>query len=238
PVDARDLGSMYNLDTQQFVRPGRDGYSRAIVKGDHNNWGPRLGLAYRLAPHLVVRTAYGLFYGPRDYNDGTTSIFVAPPYTPSLANPSATVSGTVTPSFTLNTPIKLLPSDPTLSAFSAANPSSITMQTNDFFNNPNPYVQQWNFTLQYELGRTWLFEASYTGAKGTKLGTRNNLNQVPFEYALDGRNTQAYRRMPKINGTGGYSAADGNNIYNATNIRVEKRFAQGLNFLINYTIAK
>lgn len=99
-------------------------------------------------------------------------------------------------------------------------------------------MQQWNFTLQYELSRAWLIEASYAGAKGTKLGARNNLNQVPFEYALTGKNTQAYRRMPKINGTGGYSEGDANNKYHAFNLRVDKRFSRGFNFLANYTIAK
>ena len=43
-VDARDLGSLFNIKNGQFALPGKDGYSRAIVNGDHNNFGPRAGL--------------------------------------------------------------------------------------------------------------------------------------------------------------------------------------------------
>lgn len=238
PVDARDVGGQYNLDTQEFVLPGKGGYSRAIVKGDHNNFGPRVGFAYQVTPKLVMRSAYGIFYGLRDQNDQTTNFYGNIPNVPTLVNPLITAGGTVTPPITVNSPIKLLPTDPTLKAFSPEHPAAFTIQTVDFGNVPYPYIQQWNFGLQYEFTSAWLVEVSYAGAKGTKLGARNNLNQVPFEFALDGRNTQAYRIMPKINGTGGYSAGDANNKYHAVNFRLEKRFSQGFNFLLNYTIAK
>jgi len=238
PVDARDVGGMYDLVSQTFVLPGKGGYSRAIANGDHNNWGPRAGFAYQLTPKLVMRSAYGIFYGLRDQNDQTTMFFQNIPNVPTLVAPNVTADRTVTPPITVNTPITLSPSDPTLREFSAASPAAFTIQTIDFTNVPYPYLQQWNFSLQYELGRTWLIETSYAGSKGTKLGARNNLNQVPFEFALDGRNSQAFRSMPRINGTGGYSAGDANSKYHAFNLRLEKRFSQGLNFLANYSIQK
>jgi hypothetical protein len=238
PVDARDIGGMYDLVSQTFVLPGKGGYSRAIAQGDHNNWAPRLGFAYQLTSKLVMRSAYGIFYGLRDQNDQTTMFFQNIPNVPTLVAPSITADRTVSPPITVATPITLPPSDPLLREFSPSSPAAFTIQTIDFTNVPYPYLQQWNFSLQYELGRNWLIETSYAGAKGTKLSTRNNLNQVPFEFALDGRNTQAYRMMPKINGTGGYSAGDANNKYHAFNLRLEKRFSQGLNFLLNYSIQK
>src|SRR5262249_11050331 len=128
--------------------------------------------------------------------------------------------------------------DPTLSDFSAARPIAFTIQTVSLTNVPYPYLQQWNYSLQYEIAGHWLIEGSYAGAKGTKLGARNNLKQVPFEFALAGRNTQACRGAPKVNGTGGISAGDANNKYEAFNLRVEKRFSRGFNFLANYTISK
>lgn len=238
PVDARNVGGQFNIDTQQFVLPGQNGYSRAIVKGDHNNVAPRVGFAYQLTPKLVLRSAYGIFYGQREQNDQTTNFYGNIPNVPTFVSPTITASGTVTPPLTMSTPAVFSPTDPTLSALSAANPAAFTIQTVDFNNECNPYLQQWNFTLQYELHSTWLIQASYQGAKGTKQGIRTNLNQVPFDYALNGQNTQAYRRLYKINGTGGYSTAVGNNKYEAVNFRVEKRFGSGFNFLANYTISK
>jgi TonB-dependent receptor-like protein len=238
PVDARDVGGQFNIVTQQFVLPGKDGYTRAIVNGDHNNIAPRVGLAYQITPKLVVRSAYGIFYGLREQNDQTTNFYGNIPNVPTFVSPTITAGGTVTPPLTLATPAVFSPTDPTLSGITPANPVAITIQTEAFGNMVNPYLQQWNFSLQYEVKRTWLLQVAYQGAKGTKLGIRTNLNQVPFEFALNGQNTQAFRQLNKINGTGGFSAALANNKYEAVNFRVEKRFGGGLNFLANYTISK
>jgi hypothetical protein len=238
PVDAHDLGGMYSFDLQQFVLPGKNGYSRAIVRGYHKNFSPRVGFAYQISRHLVMRSGYGIFYGLRDQNDQTTIFSENIPNVPTLVNPTITASGTIAPPITVNTPIVFTPQDPTLSAFSARSPAAFTIQTVNFNNVPYPYLQQWNYSLEYELASSWLLEAAYSGAKGTHLGARNNLGQVPFEYALDGRSTQAYRAAPKINGTGGISAGDANNKYQAVAFKLEKRFSRGFNFLVNYTISK
>ena len=71
-VDARNLGSLFNIKNGQFALPGRDGYSPAIVNGDHNNFGPRAGFAWQASKKLVLRGGYGLFYGERDQNQQVT----------------------------------------------------------------------------------------------------------------------------------------------------------------------
>ena len=40
-----------------------------------------------------------------------------------------------------------------------------------------PYVQQWNFGIQYEFAKDLLFEARYLGTKGTKLLQATAFNQ-------------------------------------------------------------
>ncbi|PYS54722.1 MAG: hypothetical protein DMG13_07125 [Acidobacteria bacterium] len=89
PVDARDRGSLFDLETGRFALPGKDGFSRAIVDGDHNNFGPRLGFAYQFASKLVVRTGYGIFYGLRDQNQEVTQFSGNNPNTPTFFLPSA-----------------------------------------------------------------------------------------------------------------------------------------------------
>jgi TonB dependent receptor len=238
PVDANNLGGMYSFALQQFVLPGQNGYSRAIVQGYHKNFAPRVGFAYEAAQHLVMRAGYGIFYGLRDQNDQTTVFSENIPNVPTLVAPTITASGTVAPPITVNSPIVFTPQDPTLSAFSAQRPAAFTIQTVNFRNVPYPYLMQWNYSLEYEIGSSWLVEAAYSGSKGTHLGARNNLGQVPFQYALDGGNTQAFRAAPKINGTGGISVGDANNKYEAVAFKLEKRFSKGFNFLVNYTISK
>jgi hypothetical protein len=238
PVDAHNVGGMYSFPLQQFVLPGQGGFSRAIVKGYDKNFSPRVGFAYQVSKRLVMRSGYGVFYGLRDQNDQTTVFSENIPNVPTLVQTTVTAAGTVAPPVTINTPIVFTPQDPTLSSCSVKQPCAFTIQTNDFNNVPPPNLQQWNFSLEYQLANDWLLEAAYSGAKGTHLGARNNLNQVPFEYALQGLNTQANRGAPTINGTGGISSGNANNKYESVNFKLEKRYSKGFNVLVNYTIAK
>lgn len=239
PVDARDRGGLFDIDTARFVIPGQNGYSRAIVEGDHDNIGPRIGFAYQMRRRWVLRGGYGIFYGLRDQNQEVTQIAGNNPNTPALVVPTVNASTTVAPPYTINTPIEAAPSEVSLDAFTAARPITRTIRTQAFKDARMPMLQQFNFSVQFQPAEAWIVETSYQGARGRDLGSLFiNRNQVPFEYALDGRNTQANRPYPMVNGVviPTYSMATSN--YNAFNLRLEKRYTHGLTFLANYTIQK
>lgn len=239
PVDARDRGGLFDLDRVRFAVPGQDGYSRAIVDGDHNNIGPRVGFAYQMRRRWVLRGGYGIFYGLRDQNQEVTQIAGNNPNTPSLIAPVVTASRTVAPPFTINTPVQAGPSSATLDGFTAEAPLTRTIRTQAFHDARFPLLHQYNFSLQFQPTESLLLETSYQGALGRDLASLFiNVNQVPFEYALDGRNTQRNRPYPMVNGSviPTYSTAKSN--YNAFNLRVEQRYRAGLYFLLNYTIQK
>lgn len=239
PVDARDRGGLFDLDKSRFVVPGEGGLSRAIVDGDHNNIGPRVGFAYQLKRRWVLRGGYGIFYGLRDQNQEVTQIAGNNPNTPALIVPTVSATTTVAPPYTISTPIQAASSDLTLDAFTAARPITRTIRSQGFHDARMPLLQQFNFSIQFQPADTWLIETSYQGARGRDLASIFiNKNQVPFEYALNGRNTQANRPYPMVNGSviPTFSIAKSN--YNAFNLRVEKRYSYGLNFLANYTIQK
>src|SRR6266446_4556396 len=238
PVDARDRGGLFDATTGVFVIPGKNGFSRAIVDGDHNNFAPRLGFAYSVSRKWTIRSGGGIFFSRREQNQGVTQIGSNIPNTPALFFPVVNAGATITPPVTISSPIAVGPSDPTLKGFTPQNPLSFTGRTPEFHNSPNPYVSQWNFSVQRELTQNLLVEVSYSGLKGTKLISRRNLNQIPLAVALAGGNLQANRPFPIINGSVGLDAGIANSIYNALNVRLEKRYSMGLNFLMNYTWAK
>ena len=238
PVDARDRGGLFDMNTSKQALPGKNGYTRSIVDGDHNNFAPRLGLAYRASRKVTVRSGAGLFYSRRDQNQQVTQFGGGIPNTPLVVFPSVSASATVTPPVTINTPLQLGSTDPNYTGFSAQNPVSYLIRSADLHNNPSPYVFQWNFSMQYEVMRDLLFEAAYSGEKGTKMVSRININQIPLEYALAGHTLQSDRRYPFVNNSIGYDAAISNNIYNALNVRVEKRLRSGFSILANYTSSK
>lgn len=239
PIDIRDRGGLFDLDKVRFAVPGKDGYTRAIVDGDHNNIGPRAGFAYQLRRRIVVRGGYGIFFGLRDQNQEVTQIAGNNPNTPALVAPVVNAARTVAPPYTINTPVQAGPTATTLEGFSAAAPLTRTIRSQGLHDARFPRLEQYNFSIQFQPAEALLIETSYQGARGRDLATLFiNVNQVPFEFALDGRNTQARRPYPMVNGTviPTFSRAKSN--YNAFNLRVEKRHRQGLNFLANYTWQK
>jgi len=238
PIDARDRGGLFDVRTGQIQVPGQNGYSRAIVSGDHNNFAPRFGLAYSLGPKWTVRSGIGVFYSRREMNQEVTQIGGNIPNTPNIIFPSVSASGTVTPPLTINTPLQAVASDPTLSTFTPQRPLSVLLRTADFENSVNPYSIQWNFSLQYEAARNTVVEMAYSGLRALRLVSRINMNQIPFDVGIAGRNQQIHRPFANVNNAVGIDSATGNSTYNSLLFRIEKRMSNGLNVLANYTWSK
>jgi len=238
PVDARNVGGLLDVRTAQIALPGKNGYSRGIVNGDHNNFAPRFGFAYKVNPTMVVRGGFGFFYAQQEKNASSGVMGTEAPNTPLLSFPAISPSTTVTPPVTITTPIASVPFNTTLSNFSVTNPWATTLFTQNFTNNPAQYVEQFNLAYQYQPWANWLFELSYSGSFGRKLGSRFNLNQEPWQNVLNGTNTQANRFAPYINGVLVYDGAYGTSNYNALNLKVQKNFSHGLEVLVNYTYSR
>ena len=88
----------------KIVFPGNNGLSRNLWKTTWNDFGPRLGAAYRLGNDWVVRGGYGMAYGanntgwydgPFAYNMGafTTGTQVQPYGTNPNGDPGGETSG-------------------------------------------------------------------------------------------------------------------------------------------------
>ncbi len=239
PIDLRDRGGLFDIDKSRFAVPGKDGYTRGIVDGDHNNFGPRVGFAYQARRRWVLRGGYGIFYGLRDQNQEVTQLAGNNPNTPALIAPVVNAARTVAPPYTINSPVLAGPTAITLEAYSATSPLARTIRSQGFHDARFPMLAQYNFSIQFQPAEALLIETSYQGARGRDLASLFiNVNQVPFEFALDGRNIQRNRPYPMINGVviPTFSRAKSN--YNAFNLRVEKRHRNGLNFLVNYTWQK
>jgi len=239
PVDAGDLGALFDNRSGVYVIPGTNGFSRALVDGDHNNIGPRIGAAYQASRKLVVRGAYGMFYGQRDQNQQVTQFSGNPPNVPTVSLPTVAPTVTVTPPYTINTPLKIVPTDVSLKSFTPANPYVGSFRTQAFNSAADPVLHQWNVDFQFQATNTLLLEASYSGALGRDLATLFlNENQIRFSDAVAGKTKQVDRPYSNVNGTilVIYSKATSN--YNALNLKAEKRYSHGLTVLANYNWQK
>ena len=120
-----------------------------------------------------------------------------------------------------------------------------------------PAVDAWNITVQRQVTSTISAEVSYVGSKGTHgfAGNGPNYDINPFSMVnyqqinpiTDALYTQSERRIrcgpedAEGNCTllpfslGNYYGNDASSTYNAFQVKVDKRFAHGLQFLAHYT---
>jgi hypothetical protein len=100
----------------------------------------------------------------------------------------------------------------------------------------DPYVQQWNLTVERNLGAGIGLRLSYDGSHGSDLGVQGMQNQVPVNtigYAA----ALKYAPFPlwsiiQTERNGGWSN------YHAGTLTVSKRFTHGLQFQSSYTFAR
>ena len=137
----------------------------AVWGGDHNNLGPRFGLAYRLLDNdtLVLRTGYGIFYNLLALNAGISPSNNYPFKVDQTFNAS-----TSSPNISIENPFPL--------GLGRASNAPAGHQ-GDF---RTGYVQHFNFGIQYQPLSDLVFDISYVGSKSTKLDIRRNINQALF----------------------------------------------------------
>jgi hypothetical protein len=152
---------------------------RSVYKKDLNNFAPNVGVAWD--PFGDGKTSIRAGYSINYVNDE----LIGGPYNASLSNPGVSTQ----PGFSFLTN----------STISNPMPIGIPQMSNTFSENwanlynfdtglsfgygvdPNlrtPYVQQWNLSIQREIGWDTSLTVSYVGNKGTKLYRAIDLNQV------------------------------------------------------------
>ena len=148
-----------------------DDDNRRQVKTDRNNFGPRIGFAYNVAPKTVIRSAYGLYYMPSHVQAAGHSGSAGMMGFNSQSNMIVSLDGRI-PLRTIDNPFPdgyNLPPNNSLGAETFLGLNIGGGNGGVFTTNATPYVQQWNFNVQRDLPGNFIGEIAYLGSKGTKL---------------------------------------------------------------------
>jgi hypothetical protein len=216
---------------------GVDGVRTRAFATDFNNFGPRLGFAYRIPGNgsTVVRGGAGVFYGPTVSNTigDVASLGFSTAASYSISQAATQIVFPLQSGFPAYTRPPLTP------AFGAVPPGQAPNTAVSYFN-PNqvaPISYQYNLDMQREAGGV-LVEAGYIGNVSHHLTANDlTLDQVPPELLRAG-NTQSLRPFPQFSNVTWINPSIGNSTYNAGFIRAEKRFGGSFSFLAHYTYSK
>lgn len=252
---ADNRGAVFNLQTQQLDYFGQNGFPTAARKLEKHNFGPRLGLAYKLTDSFVIRSGYSLTWIEQA---GITTPFTTPLF-PFIQTLGQQTLDNINPAFVLSQGPTVVPQPPGPAAGLGQGVFGVQRD------NGSGYAQQWNFSLQKTIGENWSFEAGYLGSKLTRLGVPDvNLNQLTLEQlALGSQLTQQVpnpffgqipantslgtptiaraqllRPYPRFTTVTLYRNNVGHSTYHSFQSRIEKRFSRGLTFSVAYTFSR
>jgi hypothetical protein len=162
-----------------FAGSGPNAFGTSIGDTHWKDLAPRVGFAYNVAKNWVVRSGYGLFYyGIMD----RTSLGIPANGFNTSASFSSPNAG-VTSAFNWNGGFPQNFPHPPIISPTVQNSQSAQMNIRSW-DGTWPYSQQWNFTVERQIGSTFAIRTSYVGVKGTHLdaGDATSWNQVDPRY--------------------------------------------------------
>ena len=207
----RSEGTVVQVGTGSV--PWRSGHP-----GDQNNLSPRFGLAYKVTSKTVFRFGYGLYYSTGQL-DTTRNLGANPPdvISSNFNNNQFDFDGARPASMGFDRPAL---------GIIAGTLRSIDLDT------VIPYTQQWNATIQQQIGET-SFTIAYVGSKGTKLQGQTDINQP-----VPGTGPVAPRRDFPAFGAIRQIQSRYDSSFHSLQLSAERRFRNGLGYLVSYTWGK
>jgi trimeric autotransporter adhesin len=207
------------LDTVAQVFPDQVGplsgryFPRSIVKADRNNFGPRIGIAWKPKSRwpFVLRTGYGLFSYTSSYSAIINQLVGQAPF--------AVTQDILT---TQSTPLTIqngFPAEPDLTVL------------NTFAVDPNyrqGNVHQWSLAVQTQISRLLSIDVSYVGSTGMGLDRLRAPNRVADDGTSLITNVGNFR----------YQTNGANSILHAVTASVSRRFSRGFNLSGSYKLSK
>lgn len=232
PGARRGQGSNFDFATGQVRIAGLGGIPRDTgIETDLNNFAPRVGLAYMLAPKTVLRAGFGRSYFPNIF-----AITISGQNWPFVAFQQINPQTTFSPVFNLDAGPPLLTFPPLPDNGLLPLPNGIGM-IGIPFDRTTAYSDAWNFTVQRELTPGLSVDVGYVGNVGRQLYHNHNINQaVPGPGPLNPRRPFFEKFGLTQSLTNRCNCSSSN--YHGLQAKVDKRMAHGLSFIASYTWSK
>lgn len=226
PLEVDDALSNWDFANHTMLFAGKD-LPRRLLPTDKNNFSPRLGAAYnpKWSKKTVVRGGFAMMYGNFRQYEAALQHF-HPPY----VNENFIYNDAPKYAYTIN---NLWPAP--ITDFKNGDLSGTTV--NYINDKAMPLSYQWNINIQRELPKDFLLQVGYVGNSGRDMQVRYDANQaVPMDPANP---TSINSRRPyKKLGFVSANSSKGISSYHAMDVRVERRYFNGLAIIGTYTFNK
>jgi hypothetical protein len=192
-------------------------------------WGPRIGIAWRPMEKMVVRAGYGIAYASMMGQIQTFQANVGA--WPEATNTQLAFNG-------VGVPLTTVQDLQSLSA--SALPTADPWSTQNWMYDPNikpARSNQWNVDVQRQMTHNILLTAAYVGAKSDRLNVTSIFNVATTAGPGTAAEVKARTPFPWAASTF-MGLSIGSAHYNSLQLSAEKRYSNGLQFLLAYTWSK
>jgi len=185
---------------------GQNGVSDTVIKPEYKHLRPSLGFAWSTWQNMIVTGGFGMAYNTGAYANLATALAYQSPFLINQAN----LAGA--------------------SALSLANGfqgGNVSVHT--YGVDPNyqmGYSTLWTLDVQRQMGRAFVVNLDYSGAKGTHLDQLRAPNRTAGGLLYP--NLQPFL----------YDTSGGNSLYNGGSLIVSRRLSQSVGFRARYTYSK
>jgi hypothetical protein len=188
---------------------------------------PRVGIAYRVRPRMVVRAGYSLVPEQINmYRDGLYNY-------PLVLRQTLTGSNSYTAATTLSEGFPPF-QNPDVSTGTIPLPPDVSIVSSPKHFRRG-YTESYNLSVQRELGWNVLAQVAYVGTLTIHQHTRYNIN-----YGLPGGGTESQQLYPSFGITAAETIIEPSEHmnYKSLQAQIQKRFSNGLQFFSSYTWSK
>jgi hypothetical protein len=231
PVNTYGLGTFdtssaqYVWDIKNPLTGAAPNIRRGGLAPEKRAFAPRVGLAYAITPRTIVRSSYGIFFNTfgSQYIQGPQGARGNWPF--SFPQSQTGLNQGV--------PTALFPNP--FSGNPTSTPYYNQVLNVDESSSRTPYVHEWTFSLQRQIGRDWAVEADYFGSKGVKLSSQiiDNTAVVPGPGPISQRQLWPQLAPYILTNYNEFSSW-----YEAGSLQIKRNFSHGLQFVANYTFSK
>jgi len=220
------------------VTVSRGAVDKYMYPWDKWDFGPRFGLAYKMAPKTVLRLGFGIFYGGEENLGGSPNLGENAPFNATMNVGRQDLNNNPLPNNFVTNPWFA-------GGLSGGWPANvfalpIPIKFNGFGTDArSPLVQKWNVAVQREIGWQTALELAYVG------------NHQSHQYETDQSGGNPCPNMGTTNtsitcaslepipyiGVGSVTNSNAYANYNAFTVKVEKRMSNGLQFIASYALA-
>lgn len=219
---------------------GVNGFRTTPYDLDLNNFAPRLGFAWQPFEHrgTVVRGGWGYFFAHPFDAGQPASAAVGFSISGSIASPD---NGVTTP-FYLKDGVPAVNTSTTLDdSYGAVTVGSTATTAVSYFDprHRTGYTQQFNLGVQHEFPGRFVLEVTGLANLAHKLpGQNQSINQIAPSVLSATHHAQKDRPFPQFSTVSLVAPSIGNAYYYGGMVQVERRFRQGFNLNVSYTLAR